>query len=172
VLGHIVSLTPDQVKQVADLGLAVTTHMTAYVFKRGSELVERLGAERASEIVPLRSLRDAGVPISFGSDNAPLSLFHSIAHAVNRRDRLGAVIAPDQALTREEALECATRGGAALTFDEAEKGGIAIGKLADMAVLSDDPLGCAPERLAAIESDLTIVDGQIVFSRLPRQTRN
>jgi predicted amidohydrolase YtcJ len=165
VLGHIVSLTPDQVRQVADLGLAVTTHLTAYVYKRGSELVEKLGKERASEIVPLRSLLEAGVPISFGSDNAPLSLFHSIAHAVNRRDRLGAVIAPDQALTREEALECATRGGAALTFEEAEKGSVAIGRLADLVVLSDDPLTCAPERLSQITADLTIVDGSIVHRR-------
>lgn len=163
VLGHVVSLTPDQVKRVADLGLAVTTHLTAYIYKRGSELVEKLGRERAGEIVPLRSLREAGVPISFGSDNAPLSLFHSIAHAVNRRDRTGAVISPEQALTREEALECATLGGAKLTFAEGERGSIAIGKLADLAVLSADPLRCAPDELARIESLLTVVDGQIVY---------
>ena len=162
VLGHVVSLTPDQVKQVADLGLAVTTHLTAYIYKRGSELVEKLGRERAGEIVPLRSLREAGVPISFGSDNAPLSLFHSIAHAVNRRDRTGAVISPEQALTREEALECATLGGAKLIFAEGERGSIATGKLADLAVLSADPLRCAPDALARIESLLTVVDGRIV----------
>jgi len=165
VLGHIVSLTPDQVRQVADLGLAVTTHLSAYLYKRGSELVEKLGKERASEIVPLRSLREAGVPISFGSDNAPLSLFHSIAHAVNRRDRTGALIAPDQALTPEEALECATLGGAALTYEEAAKGSIAVGKLADLAVLSADPLTCPPQDLAQIEAELTIVDGRVVYRR-------
>ena len=165
VLGHIVSLTPDQVKQVADLGLAVTTHLSAYLYKRGSELVEKLGKDRASEIVPLRSLREAGVPISFGSDNAPLSLFHSIAHAVNRRDRTGALIAPDQALTREQALECAALGGAALTYEEAVKGSIAVGKLADLAVLSTDPLTCSPQDLAQIEADLTIVDGRVVYRR-------
>jgi hypothetical protein len=163
VLGHIVSLTPDQVKQVAGLGLAITTHLSAYLYKRGSELVEKLGRERAGEIVPLRSLRDAGVPISFGSDNVPLSLFHSIAHAVNRRDRTGALIAPEQALTREEALECAALGGAALTFEEAVKGSIAVGKLADLAVLSANPLSCAAEALSQIGSELTVVDGRIVY---------
>lgn len=165
VLGHIVSLTPDQVKQVADLGLAVTTHLSAYLYKRGSELVEKLGKDRASEIVPLRSLREAGVPISFGSDNVPLSLFHSIAHAVNRRDRTGALIAPDQALTREEALECASIGGATLTYEEEEKGSIAAGKLADLAVLSADPLTCASDELALIDAELTIVDGRVVYRR-------
>lgn len=165
VLGHIVSLTSDQVKQVADLGLAVTTHLSAYLYKRGSELVEKLGKDRASEIVPLRSLREAGVPISFGSDNVPLSLFHSIAHAVSRRDRTGALIAPDQALTREEALECASLGGAALTYEEEEKGSIAVGKLADLAVLSADPLTCASDELALIEAELTIVDGRVVYRR-------
>ncbi len=165
VLGHIVSLTPDQVRQTADLGLAVTTHMTAYIYKRGSELVAKLGHERAGEIVPLRSLRERGVPISFGSDNAPLSLFHSVAHAVNRRDRAGAVIGPDQALTREEALECASLGGAALTFDEGLKGSLSVGKLADLAVLSADPLTCPADNIAAINSDITIVDGRIVHRR-------
>jgi len=163
VLGHVVSLTPDQVKQVAGLGLAVTTHLTAYIYKRGSELVDKLGRERAGEIVPLRSLREAGVPISFGSDNAPLSLFQSIALAVNRRDRTGALISPEQALTREEALECATLGGAKLTFEDSEKGGIAVGKLADLAVLSADPLHCAPDELARIESQLTLIDGRVVY---------
>lgn len=162
VLGHIVSLAPDQVRLVSDLGLAVTTHLSAYLYKRGSELVEKLGKERASEIVPLRSLREAGVPISFGSDNVPLSLFHSISHAVNRRDRSGALIAPDQALTREEALECASLGGAALTFEEADKGSIAVGKLADLAVLSTDPLTCPSDQLGQIISELTIVDGRVV----------
>lgn len=162
VLGHIVSLTPDQIRQVADLGLAVTTHLTAYLYKRGSELVEKLGDKRAGEIVPLRSLREAKVPISFGSDNAPLSLFHSVAHAVNRRDRTGALIAPEQALTREEALDSATHGGALLTFEEDIKGRIAPGMLADLAVLSADPLTCPPERLATIEADMTIVDGRVV----------
>lgn len=163
VLGHVVSLTPDQVKQVASLGLAVTTHLTAYIYKRGSELVEKLGRDRAGEIVPLRSLREAGVPVSFGSDNAPLSLFQSLSLAVNRRDRMGALISPEQALTREEALECATLGGAKLTFEDTEKGSIAVGKLADLAVLSADPLSCASDELARIESELTIVDGRIVY---------
>jgi predicted amidohydrolase YtcJ len=143
----------------------VTTHLTAYIYKRGSELVKKLGRERADEIVPLRSLREAGVPVSFGSDNAPLSLFHSIGHAVNRRDRHGAVIAPEQALTRAEALECATRGGAALTFEEDDKGSIAVGRFADLAVLSDDPLTCTPDRIAGITADLTIVDGRVVHRR-------
>lgn len=163
VLGHMVSLTPDQVKTVAGLGLAVTTHMSAYLYKRGSELVAKLGAGRAGEIVPLRSLREAGVPISFGSDNVPLSLFASVAHAVNRIDRTGAVISPEQALTREEALECATLGGAALTFEEKDKGSIAVGKLADLAALSADPLTCDPGEIAGIESQLTVVDGRVVW---------
>lgn len=165
VLGHIVSLTPDQIRRMSDMGMAATTHMSAYLYKRGSELVQRLGPDRAGEIVPLRSLLDAGIPVSFGSDNAPLSLFASIAHAVNRRDRLGALIAPEQALTRQEALDCATRGGAALTFDEDRKGSLIPGQLADLAVLDADPLTCDAGELAGIGAEITIVDGRIVHRR-------
>ena len=73
--------------------------------------------------------------------------------------------APDQALTREEALRCATMGGAYLALEEESKGSIEPGKLADLAVLSADPLTCAEESIKDIVADMTIVGGRVVFDR-------
>ena len=74
-------------------------------------------------------------------------------------------IAPDQALSREEALRCGTKGGAYLTFEEDKKGSIEEGKLADMAVLSADLLTCPEEDIKDIVSDMTIVGGEVVYER-------
>jgi len=95
----------------------------------------------------------------------PTSLFHPIWHAVARLGRSSSrVIAPTEKLSREEALRAATLEGAYLTFEEDLKGSLEPGKLADMAVLSDDPLTCAEERLRDITAELTIVGGRVVHS--------
>ena len=48
-------------------------------------------------------------------------------------------------------------------FDERIKGSVEPGKLADLAVLAQDPLAIAPERIKDIPVDMTIVDGRIAF---------
>ncbi len=166
VFGHIVSLTPDDIAAIRDLDLAVTTHTTGFLWKRGLQQLERLGPERENEIVPIRSLLDAGVKVSLGTDNVPATLFYSAWHAIARRTRdTERKIASDQALSREQALRCMTMGGAYLSFEEDIKGSLEPGKLADLAVLSDDPLTCDEDNIAGIVAHVTIVGGQIVYDR-------
>ena len=99
------------------------------------------------------------------TDNTPPSMFETVWHATARRTREGNLLGPDQALTPMEALACASREGAWLSFEEDQKGTIEPGKLADLAVLSDDPLTADAETLRAITADLTITGGQIVYDR-------
>ena len=61
-----------------------------------------------------------------------------------------------------EALRCATINGAYLTFDEARTGSLEPGKLADLAVLSADPLTVPADELSGITALMTMVDGRIV----------
>ena len=162
VLGHQPVLEPETIPLLRDLGIVVTTHTNRHIYKDGHLWAERRRSAGLDDIVPLRSLLDAGVPVAFGSDNLPVSLLNPIAHAVNRRSRTGEPVAPAQAISRHEALEIATRGGAYLTFDEDRRGTLAPGKLADLVVLSANPLDCAPEAIANIHAHLTIVDGRVV----------
>ena len=67
-----------------------------------------------------------------------------------------------QALSRMEALRCATLNGAYLTFDEAKKGSLEPGKFADLAVLSADPLTVEEKALSGMTSLMTMVGGRIV----------
>jgi predicted amidohydrolase YtcJ len=97
------------------------------------------------------------------TDNVPISLFWPIWESVARLARVtNERVAPDQALTRAEALRCATIDGAYLSFDEDKRGSLEPGKLADLAVLSVDPLTVEEQRIAEITSLMTMVGGRIV----------
>ncbi len=166
VLAHITTLDQREIETVRDLGLVVTTHSNVYIYKRGAALRDSIGAAGEDDVVPLRRLIDTGVPVALATDNVPVSLWHPIWQVVARIDRtINATIAPAQALTREEALRCATLGGAYLTFDETRKGSLEPGKLADLVVLSQDPLTCDLAVLRDTVAAMTIVNGEIVFDR-------
>lgn len=166
IIGHLDVMDERRIRQAADLGVVMTTHTNRYIYKHGLRIREGLGRRRESDIVPLRRLLDAGVPVGLATDNVPTTLFHPLWHVVSRRNMLSEDrIAPDQALSREEALRCATMGGAFLTFDEGRKGSLEAGKLADMAVLSGDPLTCAEDDIKDIVAETTVVGGRVVYRR-------
>ena len=104
--------------------------------------------------------------MALATDNVPVSLFYCAWHAITRTCRdTDKKISPDQALSREETLRCMTLAGAELSFEEDIKGSLEPGKLADMAILSDDPLTCDEDNIAGIVAETTIVDGQVVYQR-------
>lgn len=167
VIGHISTLSPRDVERIARMGLVVTSHTNRYVFKEGHLLQKKLPPERHDEIAPIRSLLDAGVTVSLATDNVPVSLFWPIWQTIARACRYtDAPIAPGQALTREQALRCATLSGAYLTFDEDHKGSLEPGKLADLAVLDADPLGIDEIKIRDIKATMTMVGGKIVYERV------
>ena len=166
VLGHISALTLEQIAKVRELGLVVTSHTNRYVFKEGHLLKQMLGPARENEISPLKSLIEAGVRVALATDNVPTSLFYPIWQSIYRKNRYtGETIAPAEALTREQALRAATINGAYVTWEEDSKGSIEIGKLADLAVLSHDPLTADEDVLKDIHAEMTFVDGRVVYER-------
>ena len=166
IIGHLNVVTEDQIRRLAELGVVMTTHTNRYIFKQAHLLKEELGAERENDISPLRGLREAKVPIGLATDNVPPSLFHPIWQSVSRYNMYAdEAVGRDQALSREEALRCATMGGAYLTFDEDRKGSIEDGKLADLVILSDDPLTCDEDGIKDIVAETTIVGGKTVYQR-------
>ncbi len=166
VLGHISALTLEQIAKVRELGLVVTSHTNRYIFKEGHLLKQKLGPARENEISPLKSLIEAGVRVALATDNVPTSLFYPIWQSIYRKNRYtGETIAPAEALTREQALRAATINGAYVTWEEDSKGSIEIGKLADLAVLSHDPLTADEDVLKDIYAEMTFVDGRVVYER-------
>ena len=163
VIGHIDSLTPRDIEKIVRMGLVVTPHTNRYVFKEGHLLQKKLPPERHREITPMRDLIDAGVNVGLVTDNVPSSLFWPIWEVVARMNRVThEPVAPEQALTRAEALRCATINNAYLTFDEGKKGSLEPGKLADLAVLSADPLAVEEIAIRDITALMTMVGGNVV----------
>ncbi len=163
VLGHISALSPRDIERVARMGLVITTHTNRYIFKEGHLLQKRLPPERHAEIAPIRSLVDAGVSVALATDNVPVSLFWPVWQTVSRMNRYtNQPVVPEQALTREQAIRCATFNGAYLTFDESKKGSLEAGKLADLVVLSDDPMTVEETNIREISARMTMVGGKIV----------
>lgn len=78
--------------------------------------------------------------------------------------RLGAFpgVTPEMAASREQALRLYTMGSADVDFMGDRAGSIEPGKLADLAVLSDDYMTVAEDRIRDLRSVLTMVDGRIV----------
>lgn len=166
VIAHPATLDARQVAMIRDLGVMVTTHTNSYIWNHASANLARIGADKEDTLCPIRSLLDAGVTVSLATDNVPVSLWPCIWQAVERIDRAtGRVIAPGQRISREEALACATVHGARLCLDEADRGTLEAGKLADLIVLPEDPLTSAPERLRALLPDITIAGGTVVHER-------
>ena len=157
-LEHAQIFDPADIGRLAELGVLVAAQPTALGSPQKDAGI--LGPQRAGRAYPFRSLLEAGVHLSFGSDfpgeieYRPLEAIH---RAVNRPG-------PER-ITPLEALACYTRESAYAEFMEAEKGTIAAGKLADLAVLSEDPTAVTPGRIRDIRVDMTIVGGMTVFER-------
>jgi predicted amidohydrolase YtcJ len=163
VVVHISVLSPRDIERIVRMGLVLTSHTNSNIYKEGHTWQARLPRERQRENTPLRDLIDAGIKVGLITDNVPISLFWPIWESVARLSRVtNQRIAPEQAITRAEALRCATGHGAYLTFDEDRKGSLEPGKLADLAVLSADPLTVPESAIRDITADMTMVAGKIV----------
>jgi predicted amidohydrolase YtcJ len=163
VVSHVNVISPRDVERIARMGLALTTHTNAYLFKALETTASKLKPEQYDDIVPMNALREAGVTVSLATDNVPISLFYPIAQTVARKDfKTKRMFGDKQALSRMAALRCATANGAYLTFDEAKKGSLEAGKYADLAVLSADPLTVAEDKIADMTAVMSMVGGKIV----------
>lgn len=164
VLSHHPVLSPEQIDQVAHLGMMVTT-IAPYILIRGGDALLRGGSAPGS-ILPLPALKAAGVPFAFGSDNVPISIWESIYAVTERLTESGASIGPENALSREEALIAAARGGASVTGGQDTRGALVTGMAADFAVLDHDPLTCPASALRAIRASATVIGGDVVHGTL------
>jgi hypothetical protein len=135
--------------------MGVTIVQNPSHFMIAPQLQARLGAERVARMDVVKSAIAAGVPFAIGSDG-PLNPFLNIMFAtINAAN-------PSQALTVEQAVAAYTRGSAFAEHAEREKGTIAPGMLADVALLSQDIFKVPPPELPRTTSVLTIVNGRIV----------
>lgn len=170
---HLVILRDDQIQRMADLGIIASFQLTwinsdwklASSFPTLQNYSHLAG--RWSDIL------EAGIP-SQGSTDFPWLLgqtnrtaMYAISSAVTRVGGLGQIPTDwmlNQAISVEQALRLITIDAAYGTFQEDIKGSIKVGKLADLVVLSDNPLAVPENTLADIEVLMTMVGGFVEYS--------
>ena len=158
--------------RAAQLGVGVDTQ-PAWYYKDGDALAGALGSERLENFIGVRSWQDAGARVAINTDHMsgfdpntslnPYNPFLTMYTVITRRTEGGQVIGPEQRVSREDALRMMTINAAWLSFDEERKGSIEVGKLGDLAILSDDLMSVGEEQLKDIRSDLTVVGGKVVY---------
>jgi len=138
-----------------------------HTFYWGDWYDEIIGPELAQQISPMRSVLNAGM-IATSHTDAPVALpnlMQVMWATVSRTSRSGKVMGPDERLTPVEALKAITLWGAYEHFEDGTKGSLEPGKLADMVILSDNPLTIDPMEINTIVVLETIKDGETVYRR-------
>ena len=163
---HCQITRPDQLRRIQELGLHV--YAQSIFLDYDNRIVEkRVGKALASSSYSWKTLMDAGVSVSNGSD-CPVELpdvMRGIRCAVTRTSLDGAgPYLPAQAFSVQEALDSFTIRGAEASFEETIKGKIAPGFLADFTVLSENPFETEPHRLHEIAVVGTYLGGKCVYS--------
>lgn len=166
---HAQHLQPQDIARFSKLG--VTASMQPYhCIDDGRWALQRIGERRAKTTYAFRSLLDTGVTLAFGSDwfVAPLNPLEGIYAAVTRRPLDGSQPdgwVPEQKISVAEAVRAYTLGSAFASKTEHIKGSLESGKLADIAVLSDDIFKIDPREIRNAKVDMTIFDGEVIYER-------
>ncbi len=166
VIIHAQTARIDQLDAMKRLG-AIPSFFVLHTYYWGDRHREIfLGPERAARISPARSAAERGIPFTLHTDApvTPMEPLRLVWSAVARSTTGGAVLGPEERIPVERALRAVTLDAARQHFQEAERGSIAVGKLADLVVLSESPLAVETARLPEIAVLRTIVGGVEVFA--------
>jgi predicted amidohydrolase YtcJ len=167
---HCGICTPAIVLRIKRLGV-VPVPQPIFLYGEGESYRAGLGEDRVKWAYPLKSFLENGITTPMSSDcpatsgTELISPLLGIYVAVTRKTDEGKELGPEQRIGVGDAIRCYTLNSAYATFEDDMKGSIEPDKLADFAVLSDDPLGVEPEKIKDITVEMTIVGGRVVYRR-------
>jgi predicted amidohydrolase YtcJ len=145
----------------------------SFIRNLGDSFVLSVGEERAADVMPMRTYLEAGVPVA-GTSDAPVSDYNpwtGIWGLITRRTISGHQFNQDEGLTREEALRAYTIWPAEALGRSGEHGSLEPGKLADLAVLSADPLAIQTDELLGVHAVKTMLGGTWVYTHRSDEQR-
>jgi predicted amidohydrolase YtcJ len=169
---HAQHLSETDIPRFAQLD--VIASMQPYHAIDDGRWAEGLIGRRVATTYAFRSLLDAKARLAFGSDwpVAPATPLEGIYAAVTRRtldDRNPDGWVPAQKITLEEALRAHTADGAYASFDEARRGSLTAGKLADLVMIDRDLFRIPPHEIREAKVVATLVGGKVVSGGWPAQ---
>lgn len=165
---HAQLMRRDQLPRLRELGL-MPSYFVAHTWYWGDTHLRNLGADRAKQISPAGLHRRAGHSLHASPGHAgPAS-----GHAPNRMVRSrritsgGVLLADDERISPEAALQAVTLWGARQYSEEDTKGSLVPGKRADLVILDRDPTAVPTDEIPAISILATVKDGEAVYRRPP-----
>jgi predicted amidohydrolase YtcJ len=172
---HASFMSAEAIAKMKALGV-VANLQPAWLYLDGTTLRQHFGVERLTYFHPYRTLFEQGVTVGGGSDHMqkigslrsinPYNPFLGMWTTIVRQPRgAEAPLHPEQNLTREQAIRLYTINNAFLTFEEAQKGSLVVGKLADFVVLDRDILGVPVDEVKDIKVEATYLGGALVYAR-------
>jgi predicted amidohydrolase YtcJ len=166
VIIHSQFIRPDQLDKYKELGM-VPAFFTNHAFFWGDTHFANLGPERANFLSPLHSALNKKIIFTNHTDYSvtPINQMFLLWTSVARESRSGRVMGEGEKLTPMEGLRAITINGAYQYFEENSKGSIEKGKLADFAILSDDPITIATVKIKDIQVLETIKEGKTIYKR-------
>jgi len=163
-LEHCSECPPQLLKRLSRLKAMVVTQ-PPFIYYSGERYLATLPPSQLRWLYRIKSFLDGGLLVAASSDSpvVPDNPLVGIYGAVTRRAESGQHLSPQEAVSAKQALALYTVNAAYASFEEGVKGSIAPGKLADLVVLSDDPVKASPERIKDIRVEMTIIDGRVVW---------
>jgi predicted amidohydrolase YtcJ len=161
---HAETVTDRNIDRIAALGGGIAVqHRMAF---QGEYFIERYGAKAADATPPIKRMLAAGVPVGAGTDATRVASYNpwvSLSWLVTGKTVGGTRLYPTaNRLDRTEALRLWTEANTWFSSELGKKGQIAVGQLADLAVLSADFMSVPEDDIAHLSSVLTLLGGQVV----------
>jgi predicted amidohydrolase YtcJ len=153
------------VQKMVDTNLVIATQ-PRMLYEQGDGFYRSCGEERIHRVYPYKTFIESGLHTAGSSDCPVVSPdpLLGMRDAVLRQTEEGRVLAPEQRLAPEQALYMFTQDAAWSLFDEREKGTLQEGRLADLLVLSADPLALPAEQWEEqMHVEMTVIDGRIIY---------
>jgi predicted amidohydrolase YtcJ len=167
IIQHAQFLRPDQLKRVKALNGTVS-FTAAGIYPMGDYIKDLIGPDRLGWVGPANSAERMGVNWTINTDwpaGVSPSLIYAAWNVVNRQTRTGAILVPEERVTPYAAMRAITINGAYQYREEKTKGTLEAGKLADLVILSANPLKVAPMAIKDITVMQTLKEGQVVYTR-------
>jgi predicted amidohydrolase YtcJ len=168
VLIHASLIRPEQMERARRLGVRID-FQNVFMWDKAATVERFLGKATANRALPTKTLIDQMGMDSLGAGTDfpvnPINPFLNMFIMVTRKDPNGNVYGGSEAISREQALRLYTSSASRYMFDEARKGSLQPGKLADLAVLSADFMTVPDDQIKEIKTDITMVGGKVVFQR-------
>jgi predicted amidohydrolase YtcJ len=165
-LNHFTITPPEETMKKMAANKILITQQPNFTYTLEGRYADNLDGYRLEHNNPVATpWKKYGIFTALSADVLPIGPMVGIYAAVTRKGMSGRVWGADERISVQDAIRGYTINSAYINFDEAIKGTLEAGKLADIVVMADDLLTIPPDRLKDARVDMTIVGGKVLYER-------